>query len=747
MKTHSNEESSWWGSYTWPTPVYPRFSHLHMLENLADNVSLLKSAMSHLGKTHELGLCIDSGHGWLNGPDISDMALFDVRCGNGTRVFGRNLPAEDKQKQATRVQLFEYAQARTLQECTQLLRTYNKLFGPHELAYMSSIVIRDLESFRSNGRQPDFDAAAHVGGAIPASSATFNTVQPPNAAHQPVGGPPQPPHGVVNTDLHHHGVADPLQQLAEGQNYNNLQIHPNEPHLHNAHLHAANLNNGMFPVPPTPPDVSGSDMSLGQNGQLHVACDPNGIQAGVTVLKEKPTMQPQYPLIFNGYNLSAEIGGWCHIIQKKVASPKSFPLQPGSLTEAQAQWLMETVWAQRAFLSAYITSILANRACFAQVQSLHIGKISSGLLPSLEQRELWQGLPGLTELTVLVSPDWRVEHITGDQSFNSNMLVSPADASLRLTEFLTSYIAPLEKLSKLTIGFIGGGEHASGIMARNQHVLPAPVSTAPRTWLSNHVTQPDPRTIITFNHIRHLTVQNAWFSPLMLEAFMRKSQDTSLRTLALNSVSLTATHGQRVVAPLTTATESLGPLHPPAMWLHETLPATHCWPATIDRITPGATFLEHQYDAGMIADTCTYPRPPATFRGYLSRLIFQSCGYVRISGVSIQDFNQNDLVYPNSDPMDAGLKARAAALAEKGVMLSDRNPSTGAEWPLLGKLTQCIHPIEKRVLEEAWGMKFGWDDDLERWGAVEDGCFESGTGRFSGVIVGEGGKGIGGDGE
>lgn len=112
----------------------------------------------------------------------------------------------------------------------------------------------------------------------------------------------------------------------------------------------------------------------------------------------------------------------------------------------------------------------------------------------------------------------------------------------------------------------------------------------------------------------------------------------------------------------------------------------------------------------------------------------------------MQEFNQNDLVCANSDPMDAGLKIRAAALAEKGVMLSEKNPNTGTDWPLLGKLTQCIHPVEKRVLEQAWGMTFGWDDDLERWAAVEDGCFEGGTGRFSGAIVGEGGKGIGADG-
>jgi hypothetical protein len=705
--------------------------------------------MAHLGKTHELGLSIDSGHGWLNGPDISDMALFDSRCGKGTSVFGKNSPAEDTQKHATRCQLFESAQARTLQECTELLRIHNRLFGPGDLAFLNSVAIRSLESFQNILGQPDFDAAAHGGGAIPTVNAAANIVQHPNGGQQPVGQPHQPPQVVVNAGLYPFGVANPLQQPAVGQPYNNPPINYNQPQHNNTLLHPATSNNGLFTAPPVQANPGVTNLAhQGRNDHRQTSRVRDRNSAGVVKLsKREKTTQPQFPIIFNGYNLSAEIGGWCHIIKKRIAPPKSFPLQPGTLTEAQAQWLMETVWAQRAFLSAYTTSVLANRACFAQVNALHIAKISSGLLSSLEQKELWQGLPGLTKLTVLVSPDWRVEHITGDQTFNSNMLISPVEASLRLTDFLKTYIAPIEKLSHLTIGFVGGGEHATGIMARNQHVLPAPISSAPRIWLSNHVTEPDPRTIITFNHIKHLTVQNAWFSPLMLEAFMIKSQDTSLRTLILDSVSLTATHGQRLVAPLTTATESLDPIHPPTMWLHESLPTTHCWPATIDRITPGATFLDQMYDAGMIADPYTNPRPPPSFRGFVSRLIFKSCGYVRVSGISIQDLNQNNLVFPNSDPMDAGLKDRAVALAEKGVMLSDKNPNTGADWPLLGKLTQCIHPVEKRVLEQAWGMSFGWGDNLERWAAVEDGCFEGGTGRYSGVIVGEGGKGIDGLGE
>jgi len=73
--------------------------------------------------------------------------------------------------------------------------------------------------------------------------------------------------------------------------------------------------------------------------------------------------------------------------------------------------------------------------------------------------------------------------------------------------------------------------------------------------------------------------------------------------------------------------------------------------------------------------------------------------------------------------------------------MSTINPASGTEWFGLGMLTQCVHPIEKRVLEKAWGMRFGWGDSMERWAAVEDGFFEGGTGRFSGVIAHDDGDG------
>ena len=66
------------------------------------------------------------------------------------------------------------------------------------------------------------------------------------------------------------------------------------------------------------------------------------------------------------------------------------------------------------------------------------------------------------------------------------------------------------------------------------------------------------------------------------------------------------------------------------------------------------------------------------------------------------------------------------------VNTQDNNSYTAST--LSGYLTQCVHPVEKRVLERMWGMKFGWGDDMRRWEAVEDGWLMGGTGRFSGKV-------------
>lgn len=567
-----------------------------------------------------------------------------------------------------------------------------------ESQFLKSVAIRDFDSYAVESEQPDADPERHTGGTVPQMNPN-----PFNAQHQQMfqqAGVPAP-NWVWG--------APPLV-------LNHMNIVPNPANVH-----------------------------LINHVTMRGVYDSRGRQHPRGRIKKGEVTQPQWPIIYNGYNVTAETGGHCTFVQNKLADPRVFPIQPGHLTEAQAQWLMETVWAQRAFLSAYTTAILTHKENFKHVHSLHIAKISSGLLPSLEQRELWQALPNLRTLKVLVSPDWRTEYTPGDQSFQSSMLISPVQASIKFADFLHRYVSRIEHLSTLTIGFVGGGEHATGLLARNQHVLPAPVTSDPRSWLTDHVTKANLNTMIAFNHIKNLTIENAWLSPFMLEGFMKKSKDTSLRRLTLDSVSLTSVNSQRTNTPMTTLEDGLKPEYPPAAWLQERLPTEHCWPAVIDRLTPGVTFSQLRYDAGLI-DPIQVPPPEPTFRGNVEKLTFKSCGYVKISGIPQSDFNQNGLVMPNTSPRDHGLTARETLLRESrslgemygnataSVMMREKD-SQGHEWFGLGRLTQCIHPIEKRVLEEAWHMTFGWGNDVERFGAVEDGCFEGGTGRFSGVVT------------
>jgi len=722
-KVIQKERDAWYGKYTWPTEQYPRFAALQEIEDLVDhNRPLLRRAFANLTRASELALCVDSGHGWLEGPDMSDLAIYELGQNKGTKVFGKAFDVEDVWYAFGRNEYFKWAQHNSINEAIKGLATQrsSRPSTTREIDFLKNIEIRDYESFREESRQFDFDSNSHVGG---------------QAITHANGGLPVPPG-------QNHPAA--LAGLAG-------QIHLDPQLFGPAHHRRQRRRRSTLTHEP-----------------------------GHTPRRTPPSKtQPQWPLIFNCHNLAAEVGGHCRSIHDKTAPPAHFPLLPGDLTESQAQWLMETVWAQRAFLSAYTTAVIMNKANLRNIHSLHIATLSSGLLPSLAQQEFWTSLPGLKTLKILIKPDWRQEHIAGDKSYATTMLIPPISAAKKFSEFLLTYISRIEHLSALTIGYVGGGEHAIGMFARNQHVLPAPITHIPRSWSSDHSSPPDPETMIKFDHIRDLRFENCWFSPCMLEAFMERSRDTSLHTLTLESVSLLSKHDSGIDGPLSTMTHNLCCAFVREEWLRETLPSSACWADVLDNITPGVTFMERKYAAGYM-DKDLYPMPEKGFRGNIEKIVLKSCGYAKIGGIKGDEFNQNALVVQLHSPTDKGLRARkesfergasvvmphGAALpgnpgapahvlpvvadddsrssdseaSSRRIMMSTTDPGTGSEWFGLGKLTQCVHPIEKRVLEEAWGMKFGWGESMKRWAAVEDGFFEGGTGRFSGVITKDTGR-------
>ncbi|OCT49709.1 hypothetical protein CLCR_06572 [Cladophialophora carrionii] len=682
-KIIEKEQEAWFGKFVWPTENYPRFPELQAIEDLVDNNRpLLKQALANITNASELGLCIDSGHGWIEGPDISDMALFEKRISQGSKVFGKTFKTEDVWTTFARNELFRWGQQNTINTTLKsiLARQPPPASDGKEVRFLDALKVRDIRSFACQREQYDFDPECHTGGV-----ATVLDLDPAAAVDpqvNPIGAAVQ---NLVNL---HQGAAERHRRALS---------------------HARNANRKL----------------------------------------------PQWPVIFNGHNLAAEHGGHLSFIQSKIANPFISPLTPGILSEAQAQWLMETVWAQRAFLGAYTTAIITNKNNFRHVHTLRISKLSSGLLPSLEQREFWKSLSGLKRLEIYLSPDWRQEHVIGDKAFMHNMPISPAQAAERFTDFLRRYITKLENLHSLSIGYVGGGEHGVGMYARNQHVLPAPIVDNPNEWLLKNTSKTAP-SLIKFDHVRELKFENCWFTPWMLKGFMEASRDTSLHCLTLESVSMTAIHEENLEMPLITVQHGLRCLHSREEWPREILPKGAAWARTLDAITPGKPLCEYRYEAGLL-DRDDTPVPERSFRGHVQQIILNSCGYVKISLPTgrASTYNQNSAVIQSDCPMDRGLQVRrgrfsglvANANADANGRLRERAPyvselhdktnrimisSDGFPW--LGTLTQCIHPIEKRVLEEAWQMNFGWGDDLSRWAAVEDGMFEGGTGRFGGVI-------------
>ena len=658
-KPFNSQESSWWGSFRWPAGDYPRYGGLHDLEELADSPTLLRHAMSNLTNVTELGISLDSGHGFLNGFDLSDLQVWDSRC-HKDDVFGPSFSVEDVWHTYGREEIFRAGQQNTIDYMLSRPETPES-----KKATLRVLPVRSINHFSKQPDRPEIRSSQHTGGVL-------------------------------------YSVKD--SRHADDQEDDSLLGHSRT-------LRASLRDTDVGP-----------DLATISE---HVHSDIANLRTSA--------LEPQYPLIFNGLNVAAGVTGSSPPAISVVdgVSLDSHPLQPGRLTEAQAQWLLETFWAQKAFLSSYLTSVIHNTNTLRHVHSLHISKISSGLLEILDHNEFWPALPKLRNITILVIPDWRQLYNHGDAEYRESMLIQPVEASVTLARILKTHIAPLENISKLEIGFIGGGERAKGIFARNKHIPPAPLTIDAKPWLLPHLSNPDRSNLVSLEHIEELKIVNAWVSPLMLESFMAASKDSSLKHLILDSVSMTVPHGSRQNF-LTRFEDTLQVDSPPPDWIYEVtprIPEPCVWTKVLNAITPGPTFEEYRLARDLVKEEEYVPRE---FAGNITKITLRSCGYARIGGLAPVEYNQNWLVMPVFSGVDESLTMRRARYSGSTMKPADRS---GRDHYLLGKLTQCVHPVEKMVLESAYGFKFGWGDDISRWEAVEDGLFEGGTGRFSGTIT------------
>lgn len=700
-KKELDHVDSYHGSYDWPPHQYTRFANLAGLERTADETLRMKAAFSHLGKVQDLALSIDSGLGWLNGPDRSVRARIFNRP---SAVFGQSRKVPDRQSQDA-VRLWQ-----AIQDCRGMLATGNS---------------KEISLARKVLSKPPFDLPG-----------------------------------------------------LQGTQYANPQLWPT---------------------------IAASQ------------ADP--------AITHAPALESRYGVLFTtSYHPDSHL-----------AMYEQSALVPSDLRKEQKEWLLETEWAQRAFLECYVLAVIDNPAVFAAVKTLTIAKVSSRFLPLLARESFWDALPGLSDATIHVKPDWRsVEKDNAGFAETHNQ--NPSE-STRLFHrcVLRDRICLRPTITKLNIGWTSGGEHAEGIFARNNHILPAPITQL------EHSTAANASFGLVFKFVEELTLTNCWITPPTLEELIRNHARRSLKKLTLNSVSLTAhprfpaggqagqqqhhlaqailamqaNGGQALPAPLQNMFNQVQNqnqnqnnlvMHPANMqhapqfngqapapqqnpqallhgqvgWQIQVQPApvnpvnfqqqmlaqqqifnfmnvgnlgnnainvmpgnfapapaqaqqppapSHwteghregSWPELLDKVSPGPIFTDY------------LPTPPPWEEQLppreetaLQSITFISCGYAKLTH-NTHSFDQFAL--------DAGVpehhsspwfRARQSALAPAMM-------NTGGDL-YMAKIVQHLPDRERSALQFAWGLTHGWEDGEKAEDAEFDGLLPGGTGRFSGRI-------------
>lgn len=431
-----------------------------------------------------------------------------------------------------------------------------------------------------------------------------------------------------------------------------------------------------------------------------------------------------------------------------------FALKPNNLTRAQREMLLEVEWAQRAFMQSYTIAVIDNKPIFEHIHALTVARLPSRHLPSLGRSDFWDSLPGLEKLSLGIIPDWR-ELVKLPTSWIQDDRVLPSHAVSVVYTILRDHVLHRTNIKTLHLEWVGGGEEAPGIFTRNQHILPAPLtSTARNMFLSRPVPEVLPE-MLSFPYVEHLSFKNCWISPPIMTRLIDGFEDSVIQSLVFDSVSLSATMPSGVqtdtVPPRNAFAEpaqilintavmnnpgqfvivnaALGlinlvhnpppypilPDSPMPVWLMG--PRIGSWTYFINALTPGKTMDDMRYDQGYTTEKPV--RRPTTLR----KLTFKSCGYVRmplhleqtiLDPEAVQSFNHN---------LDKIIQE-----CEDFMMTTDD--------PTLGVIINHIHKLEVQTLDQGFNFTLGWDSSRAALFAecVQDGITHPGQGRFSGTV-------------
>jgi hypothetical protein len=683
LKGTRQAHKSYWGEYSWPYPEYQRFEQVAGLEDAADETPKMKVAFSLLGEVQELALSLDSGLGWISGPDQS------LR----SRIMRRPHPVFD-----TKHNIPE----RKIQAQRELWR------------HLKTCCVEDISC------------------------------------------------DLRHSALFHRQMSQTREDYAAlEKRFVRSAISPDMPYID---LHPL--------VDPTITDFGSHPSFIASR---HTPDTP--------VERSDPMLMDNH---VDGFSLRSGFVGGVMVVKEDVSDHERFdqyPIIPNSLSKLQKEWLLETEWAQRAFLSSYLVAIVDSRVTFQNVHTLNFARISSRFLHSLGRNDFWNALPNVNTVNLQVIADWR--DVTKDNAgFVDTPRVSLAAATFSFQKLLVDMVAPRRGIKTLSIGWACGGENAQGLHARNRHLMPAPF--LPQEWLAsvdsmlNH--QLLEHQLIEFRHVEDLTIKNCWMPPNALISLVKRHD--GLTKLTLDSVSLTAPliqnaginpHQQHFAAQMgmpmapipaqalpqthqhgqaaQNAQPVIGglgnlllphhafyvppPNGPPAHVAPHPGPTPNptsnnwigphragSWPDILDTISPGATLASHGSTSSPTNIVISNQNAK------LKNLTVNSCGYACLHNPR---FDESAIQMPAFGGGSAWFTKRFAALAK--VMMMTKSLLTA-------EIVQHMPPTEMEALEMGWDCRIGWppllgalEEEIDAEASVYDGCLPGGTGRFSGRVT------------
>ncbi|KAF1343937.1 hypothetical protein BDV97DRAFT_305598 [Delphinella strobiligena] len=382
---------------------------------------------------------------------------------------------------------------------------------------------------------------------------------------------------------------------------------------------------------------------------------------------------------------------------------------PAILDKHQKEWLLEAEWAQRAFLMSYMLAVVDNAAIFSKVTVLNLARISSRLVPLFYRHDFWNALPALGDITVCVIPDWRTVE-KDEAGFVETREIEPSKAHEGLYSLLKDYIGPKSSIKKIKFGWAAGGENAEGCFARNNHILPAPITFLPRTVQSFQ----DDQAMLHLPHVEHLTLSNCWISPPALINLVKNLESASLKKMSLESVSLTA-HPRFPVVNGVHPNAALANVPFNQQWYEGHRDGS--WATVVNALSPGPTLAMYQPRDEFA------PIPTKRETG-LAELELISCGYAALHNAP---FDQTVLETPHGE-RDRKQHFQRRRVLLQGAMLCSTDR-------YLGHIVQFIPEREQDALRFAWNMTMGWADERKAAESEYDGFLPGGTGRFSGIVT------------